>query len=85
VIRSARRASPNRISASKTKAIIAHTAASVAGWLGSSTTTPDHRAASSAARIAATNHDAGDGTISKTSPASQPDGAQFAPSQVNGR
>ena len=42
-------------------------------------------AASSAARIAATNHDAGHGTVSKTSPASHPDGAQFAPNQANGR
>ena len=32
VIRSARRASPNRISASKTKAIMAHTAATVVDW-----------------------------------------------------
>ena len=84
VTRSARRASPNRISASKTKAIMAHTAASVVDWLGSATTMPDHTAASSAARIAVTNHDAGDGTVSNTSPASHPDGAQFVPSQANG-
>jgi hypothetical protein len=85
VIRSARRASPNRISASKTKTNMAHTAAAVMDWLGSSTTMPDHRAASSAARTAVTNHDAGDGIVSKTSPASHPDGAQFAPNQANGR
>ncbi len=86
VIRLARRASPNRISASKTKAVTAHTAASVMGWPGRATTTmPDHRATSSAARSAVTNPDAGHGTVSKTRPASHPDGAQFAPNQANGR
>ena len=78
--RSARRASPNRNSASKTKANVAHTAA-VADWLASP---PAQAAASRAARTAATNHDAGDGTVSKTSPASHPDGVQFAPNQANG-
>ena len=62
---------------------MAHTA-TVAGWLASPPT-PAHAAVSSAARTAATNHDAGDATVSKTSPASHPDGVQFAPNQANGR
>ena len=36
------------------------------------------------AAVAGTNHDAGDATVSKTSPASHPDGVQFAPNQANG-
>ena len=63
---------------------MAHTAAGVVGWCVNSKTTPDHRAASSAARIAATNQDIGHGTVSKTSPASHPDGAQSAPNMPNG-
>jgi hypothetical protein len=61
---------------------VAHTAA-VADWLVSPPA-PAHAAVSSAARTDATNHDAGDGTVSKTSPASHPDGVQFAPNQANG-
>ncbi len=85
VTRLASRARPNRISASKTKAVTAHAAASVTDWPGRATTImPDHKATSSAARSAVTSPDAGHGTVSRTSPASHPDGAQLAPNQANG-
>ena len=64
---------------------MAHSTAGAEAWGDSRTTTSDQKAASSAARIAATNHDTGDERVSKTNPASHPDGAQFPPNQTNGR
>ena len=46
---------------------MADTAAGIVGWLDSSPTAPAQMAASIVARNAATKHDAGHGTVSKTS------------------
>ena len=69
-------------SVSKTKTTMAATG--TVDPCASPATAPDHRAASTAAAAAAANHDAGTGTVSKTSPASHPDGAHSAPNTANG-
>ena len=75
-MRSASRASPKRIRASRTNAMTTHTPSAGAAGVPAkgSPITATRTARSAAARAADTSHDTGDGTVSRTRPASHPDG-----------